>query len=175
MQGWNDPPTLSYDRHHNTTKRKNNLNQYVQHALNEGETPQTKHQAVSDIELLKSKSTKQDEGVEKTVETEETKKEEEEKLDWIQVLTNLSEKCSAATSKTVLKKLQVAGKMQKEGKFGGKLEAAMSKMAGKLRDCEFEEAGKMHVAIMCDHTAEVRQWMIGVKKLMEELKKQQNT
>ena len=46
--------------------------------------------------------------------------------------------------------------MQKEGKFGGKLDAAMSKMAGKLRDCEFEEAGKMHVAIMCDHTAEVR-------------------
>merc|ERR1712096_43141 len=153
MQGWNDPPTLSYNQHSGTTKRKNNLNQFVS-AL--GNSPNVKHQAVGDIEELKSKPQQKSEQVEKTVETEDTVKEDGKLLNWIQVLTELSEQCSAATSKTVLRKLQIAEKMQSEGKLSGKLEGEMSKMAGNLRDSKFEDAGKLHVAVMCDHTAEVR-------------------
>jgi len=60
--------------------------------------------------------------------------------------------------------------MVEEKKLSEQVESKMKKLVNCLEKKEYDEAWKLHVQMMCDHVSEVGLWMIGVKKLISELK-----
>jgi hypothetical protein len=55
-------------------------------------------------------------------------------------------------------------------KLNDKVKVKMNNLAQKLAENELDSADSIHVRLMLDFPSEVSQWMVGIKKLIHELK-----
>ena len=242
--GWNDPPSLSYETHSQTTGRRNLLTKRVglpdlkmPSAKSSLETQNTENKTLTQLDgsLLppqisgpppddtklqksseltnKTKIANQNEesntmptmfnpissenlatnptpaifspieGAETT--NEELKKSEEMEnvdletmdIDVVTELKNIVEKCekenifSKHVGLTILKKIDIFEKQLNDNKLPNIVKEKMDLLTKYVMLKKYSEAWDIHVALMCDHSSSVMQWMVGIKKLVSEAKK----
>lgn len=68
------------------------------------------------------------------------------------------------------RKLQLFMEMWTAGQLSESVKCRMCKMAEDISKGLYENAWKVHLNLMVDYTAEVNQWMVGIKRLIHELK-----
>jgi len=69
---------------------------------------------------------------------------------------------------TVNRKLKLFESMWDDGKISYPVKAAMAKLAIALHSGKSELANHIHVGLMMDYISEVSQWMVGIKRLIQE-------
>jgi len=166
--GWNDPPNLTYKVHSETTSRRHVLNQrvsYLDHPPSELKPTTSLNPNLPPPTTMCSKKT--DEAASGDSSALPVSNEELD-VDWIGSLRSLAEK--SKSQKIICQKIDIAQKMVEEKKLSEQVESKMKKLVNCLEKKEYDEAWKLHVQMMCDHVSEVGLWMIGVKKLISELK-----
>lgn len=175
--GWNDPPNLTYKTHTETGARRNVLNKRVSHL---DQPPTTAKTSVTLDPLMPppmiptpiNPPPQQLDPLSQSSAAEGVNKgnaEADNDFDWIGGLRELASE-SSSFEKVINQKIDVAIRMRDEGKLSRQVEKKMTELTRCVQRKQYDEAWTMHVSMMCDHIAEVRSWMPGVKKLISELK-----
>ncbi|ESO07158.1 hypothetical protein HELRODRAFT_76381, partial [Helobdella robusta] len=69
------------------------------------------------------------------------------------------------------KKLNIFSDMWKNGKISYPVKSSMAKLATAIHRRKHAVAHEIHLALMIDHVSEVSRWLVGVKRLIQEVEK----
>ncbi|NWJ09304.1 SRA1 protein, partial [Crypturellus undulatus] len=68
------------------------------------------------------------------------------------------------------RRLTVLGDMWAQGKLSAPVRKRMSVLVQELQRCSWDTADELHRSLMVDHVNEVSQWLVGVKRLIAEMR-----
>nr|XP_002131049.1 steroid receptor RNA activator 1-like [Ciona intestinalis] len=181
--GWNDPPKLAYA---NAPKRRNLLNKRVSHLTDETKavtsavplfTP-TISDVNSKVTIMLPENVSS--GITSTVDdkTPEHTDDGLEPVDIVGELLNLTqiceEQCTTSGAQDIRKKLELLQNSMDAGDVSKDVVTKMEMLTKELLGHNYQQAWNIHVELMCNHVSEVRNWMVGVKRLISELRNLKN-
>ncbi|NWX85613.1 SRA1 protein, partial [Nothoprocta ornata] len=68
------------------------------------------------------------------------------------------------------RRLTVLGDMWAQGKLSAPVRKRMNLLVQELQQCSWDTADEIHRSLMVDHVNEVSQWLVGVKRLIAEMR-----
>lgn len=181
-RGWNDPPMLSYQptmtSRHILNRRPNEMPGLPPEPLLKPSTVSgpSYGQIPPTVELPPKGTTDNTDQPRDTVSCSETGND----VDLTHVATTLEtvfEKTKTHLDKRhaddVRRRLEIFKRQWASGKLSKRVREEMSKLVAALEAGDGNTAHLIHVSLMVDHVAEVSQWMVGIKRLIVTMQKQQ--
>ncbi|XP_007438001.1 steroid receptor RNA activator 1 [Python bivittatus] len=190
QRGWNDPPQFSYGLQQRPAPssgwtQRGPFRRRVTTAR-EGKDPEAVRQppvASSPVGLLAPKSANLPpsgppaSSFQRADATTSSVVESEKEYDVEDVLSSLHEalnNCRTFVQKQVCddihKRLVILQEMWAQGKLSSPVKKRMGILTEELKSQHWDIADEIHRSLMVDHVAEVSQWMVGVKRLIAEMK-----
>ncbi|XP_033104682.1 steroid receptor RNA activator 1-like [Anneissia japonica] len=101
-------------------------------------------------------------------------KDDDTSLDVVERIKSVLNECENKLQKRIFddisKRLVILSDRWSNGNLSNPVKIRMSKLSNALVDYQYDEAFKIHLALMVDHVTEVSQWMVGIKRLIHEAK-----
>ncbi|XP_006818738.1 steroid receptor RNA activator 1-like isoform X2 [Saccoglossus kowalevskii] len=197
-RGWNDPPMFSYSIENNAQKspRRNILNKRVGHNLT---TPAEKSTGLPAAVGLSTNPTmpppslplSSQPSIQPSVQpsvqpssaeitetecdssnqTETSNLQEDCLIKFREVLSKCQEFIKSKVADDINKKLNILSDMWKQSILSPEVQNKTYQLSQALSRSEYDKANDIHIAMMVDHVSEVSQWIVGVKRLIQEAKK----
>ncbi|XP_002131049.2 steroid receptor RNA activator 1-like [Ciona intestinalis] len=182
--GWNDPPKLAYA---NAPKRRNLLNKRVSHLTDETKavtsaaplfTP-TISDEKSQVTIMLPENVSS--STASTVDGRTHKQADGEGFESVDIVGEMlkltqicEEQCTTSGAQDIRKKLELLQNNIDAGNVSKDVIIKMEILTKGLLGHNYQQAWDIHVELMCNHVSEVRHWMVGVKRLISELRNLQN-
>ncbi|XP_077984891.1 steroid receptor RNA activator 1-like isoform X2 [Glandiceps talaboti] len=87
------------------------------------------------------------------------------------VLTRCTEFIPVKVSEDINRKLTILSEMWDKDKLSSPVQRKTTELATALSKCECQKAYEIHISLMVDHVSEVNQWMVGIKRLIQEARR----
>ncbi|XP_076445966.1 steroid receptor RNA activator 1-like [Babylonia areolata] len=88
----------------------------------------------------------------------------------VSALDSVKESVQGRAMEDVRKKLGLMEECWSAGKISPPVKSQLGSLVAAVQKHEMEEAHELHLALMINHTAEVHQWLVAVKRIIQELR-----
>lgn len=179
-RGWNDPPELLHlNSSQDQTVNKNLLNKRVNYNFNQANSAPTQDSTKNSLEvpLLPPSANSKPSAIVKSQEIKSNECTSEKQIIDLNIIENVLK-----TKVDFLKEKGLPIKITDEiirritmfstswDKLSEPVKVKMNELTNYLNTNEFDKANDIHLKLIMDYASEVSVWMVGIKKLIHELK-----
>ncbi|XP_050416704.1 steroid receptor RNA activator 1 [Patella vulgata] len=86
----------------------------------------------------------------------------------LKMVEEFKDRLQGRASEDVKRRLDVMNSMWSEGKLSDLVQLKVGNLLQALKENDIKTANQLHISLMVDHTAEVNQWMVAIKRLIVE-------
>ncbi|KAK3597698.1 hypothetical protein CHS0354_040074 [Potamilus streckersoni] len=88
---------------------------------------------------------------------------------FVDKLKQCAEELKERAAEEIKRKIELLKESWLSGKLSEVVKVKVTNLASALKELNFERANQIHLGLMVDHTAEVNHWMVGIKRIIQEI------